>query len=705
MRIQILFFMMSALGVASHAGAGPTGSGGDEAWLVERSMLGQAETLARRYSGQGSMWRHPFGTTRPREAVALSSVWFTAYPASTITREGQSVLGFLGDPQLWEMFGRIGITGMHTGPMKRSGGLEGREYTPTIDGMFDRIGFEIDPAFGTDDEYIAMTRTASKAGAIVIGDVIPGHTGCGPDFQLALRGHPDFLGLYHMVEIEAKDWGLLPEVPAGRQTVNLPRPTVDRLETEGYIVGALVRTIFHEPGVKDTDWSASGVVEGFDGKSRRWVYLHYFKEGQPTLNWLDPSFAAQRLVIGDALHSLGHLGEKMLRLDANGFLGVEIGPGAAPAWSEGHPLSLTSNQLIGGMVRKLGGFSFQELNLTLEDIARSTGGADLSYDFVTRPAYHHALVTGDASFLRLMIQLAEKSGIAPVGLIHALQNHDELTLELVHFWEAHKADVFPFRDAMVPGGGLRDTIRQELLGALVGARAPYNLPASNGVSSTTVTVIAAALGIADVWKMSPEDVRRVQEAHLLLVLYNAMQPGVFAFSGWDLVGATTLPADSVKELLADGDTRWINRGAYDLLEASPDRVKSSSGLPRATALYGSLPAQLADPSSFVSRLATILDIRKRYRIAESRALPLPAVQHRSLMVMAHELPGGGFEITALNFGREAITEEVRLPGISGDRVRDLLAPDSRAPRRTAEGLSLELPPLTGKVLLVDQAGK
>ena len=24
------------------------------------------------------------------------------------------------------------------------------------------------------------------------------------------------------------------------------------------------------------------------------MYLHYFKEGQPTLNWLDPSFAAER---------------------------------------------------------------------------------------------------------------------------------------------------------------------------------------------------------------------------------------------------------------------------------------------------------------------------------------------------------------------------------------------------------------------------
>ena len=57
------------------------------------------------------------------------------------------------------------------------------------------------------------------------------------------------------------------------------------------------------------------------------------------------------------------------------------------------------------MIRKAGGFSFQELNLTVDDIAAmSKGGADLSYDFITRPAYHHALLTGDTEFLRMMLR-------------------------------------------------------------------------------------------------------------------------------------------------------------------------------------------------------------------------------------------------------------------------------------------------------------
>ena len=65
---------------------------------------------------------------------------------------------------------------------------------------------------------------------------------------------------------------------------------------------------------------------------RRWVY-HYFKEGQPSLNWLDPTFAAQQLIIGDALHAIDVTGARVLRLDANSFLGVER-RAEGTAWSK-----------------------------------------------------------------------------------------------------------------------------------------------------------------------------------------------------------------------------------------------------------------------------------------------------------------------------------------------------------------------------------
>src|SRR5256712_14030624 len=132
----------------------------------------------------------------------------------------------------------------------------------------------------------------------------------------------------------------------------------------------------------------------------------------------------------------------------------------------------------------------------------------------------------------------------------------------------------------------------------MGRAETYNLEAANGGSWPPAAVAAAALGIRDTSHLTDAQRRDIQRAHVLLAMYNAMQPGVFALSGWDLVGALTLPTESVKTLLADGDTRWINPGAYDLLGQNPRAAKSGTNLPRTQALYGALPEQLKSPGSF-----------------------------------------------------------------------------------------------------------
>ena len=643
-------------------------------WLVDQSMLHAAQQRAASYSGQARLWQRPFAQARPRDASAIASVWFTAYPASIITREGGSVLQALGDEALWHALSEIGIQGIHNGPLKRSGGLQGTTYTPTIDGNFDRISFEIDPALGTEAELSAMSRMAAAHNAVVVEDVIPSHTGKGADFRLAELAYGQYPGLYHMVEIKEEDWALLPEVPPGRDACNLSPEVVDTLRDKHYIVGQLQRVIFFEPGVKETDWSTTPVIVGVDGKPRRWVYLHYFKEGQPSLNWLDPSFAAQQMIIGDALHAIDVVGARILRLDANGFLGVERRP-EGNAWSESHPLSVVGNQLLGGAIRKAGGFSFQELNLTIDDIASmSHGGADLSYDFITRPAYQHALLTGNTEFLRLMLRQTHQFGIDPASLIHALQNHDELTLELVHFWTLHAHDTYLYQGQTFPGNILREHIREEMYERLTGEHAPYNLKfVTNGVSCTTASIITAALGIRDLDTLTPADIAQIQHIHLLLAMYNAMQPGVFALSGWDLVGALPIPADQVAHLMTDGDTRWIHRGAYDLVDLDPSADMSSGQMPKARALYGSLTEQLQRSDSFASQLKKILAVRRAYDIAASRQILIPDVQHSGLLVMVHELPAGkGTQITALNFSGEALVETLHLPGVAPGPVVDII---------------------------------
>lgn len=674
------------------------------AWLVEQSMLGDATVLARQLAGNHAMWASPYAHPDPRAAVQHASVWFTSYPLSHITAPGQSFLGALGDQELWTAFASVGIEAIHTGPLKLAGGISGWKPTPSVDGHFDRISMQIDPAFGTEEEFREMCANAARRHGAIIDDIVPGHTGKGADFRLAELNYQDYPGIYHMIDIPEEAWPLLPEVPEGRDSVNLDAATERELAEAGYIIGELQRVIFYEPGVKETNWSVTRPIYDHRGVLRRWVYLHYFKEGQPSINWLDPTFAGMRLVMGDALHTLLDLGSGGLRLDANGFLGVEKSLDQAPGWSEGHPLSQAANQLIGSMVRKVGGFTFQELNLSMDDIkATSAVGPDLSYDFVTRPAYQVAMCTGDTEFLRLTLREALDLGVDQASLVHALQNHDELTYELVHFAARHRDDVYTLGGVDYTGAELAEHIRELMRARLSGPAAPYNaLFVQNGIACTTASVVAASLGITDLDEISEAEVRRITSAHLLLCMYNAWQPGVFALSGWDLVGALPLDRGQVSELIETGDTRWIERGAYDLMGSAPDAIRSAAGMPIARTLYGPLPEQLASQNSFASRLAAILKVRKRHGIATGCLVDVPDVPAKNMLVLVNRLESGETQITALNFGPEKVTGRVQSEHIPAGRVIDL------STRRKVEnvddlgGFTVTLPAFGGLAMIVKE---
>ncbi|HEY6666072.1 MAG TPA: hypothetical protein VI036_13180, partial [Propionibacteriaceae bacterium] len=81
-------------------------------WLVNESMLEDAKAFATQFSGQASMLQNPFANPDPRAAIEKTSVWFTAYPISMITKPGSSFLGTLGDDDLWAAFEAIGIDGV-----------------------------------------------------------------------------------------------------------------------------------------------------------------------------------------------------------------------------------------------------------------------------------------------------------------------------------------------------------------------------------------------------------------------------------------------------------------------------------------------------------------------------------------------------------------------------------------------------------------
>jgi hypothetical protein len=167
----------------------------------------------------------------------------------------------------------------------------------------------------------------------------------------------------------------------------------------------------------------------------------------------------------------------------------------------------------------------------------------------------------------------------------------------------------------------------------------------------------------------------------------------------------TLPPDSVADLLESGDTRWINRPAHDLMGANPRATKSASGMPRGTSLYGTLPEQLDDDTSFARRLQAILEVRQRYGIAVSRQIDVPDVSHRGMLVMVHQLAEPDqLELTVLNFANEHISGTVRSEHLlPGSDVVDMFDDRHVGKVDDLSSFHVELAPHEGRALLVSRA--
>src|SRR5581483_7731888 len=112
--------------------------------------------------------------------------------------------------------------------------IEGRAYTPSIDGWFDPIALEIDPQLGSEEEYRRLVRVAAAKDGLIAGDLVPLHTGLGADFRLGLMGYRDYPGMYTMVEIQEKDWHLLPRAESPWAGVPITKEAVRQLARKGY---------------------------------------------------------------------------------------------------------------------------------------------------------------------------------------------------------------------------------------------------------------------------------------------------------------------------------------------------------------------------------------------------------------------------------------------------------------------------------------
>jgi len=183
--------------------------------LLPYSMLYKGRQYIYRLQNDGSEWRRPYGLEQSRDLIAEDhgDIWLDLYPAAVLHAANQSVISAMGDESLWKALNEVGITVTHTNPLHRSGGVyvdKGQlVWTPTVDGNYDRAVLQIDPLFGSDQDYLTMTSNARKYGGYIAGDVVPGHTGAAADWQLALRAFQDYPYIYHMAAIKPEHWVLL----------------------------------------------------------------------------------------------------------------------------------------------------------------------------------------------------------------------------------------------------------------------------------------------------------------------------------------------------------------------------------------------------------------------------------------------------------------------------------------------------------------
>jgi len=627
----------------------------------DRTMLGFAQMLTAGLVGSYNQWNGPYMEPEPDLMTDAAAEFLSIYPRAYLPAPDQSILGTLGDPGLWQALEEIGITLMHPVAFEQAGSIVKRAVQSSVDGGFDRIAFVPEPKMGTEDDVKALVDQGMQHGALVAGDIIPLHVGAGYDFRLAEMGYQDYPGLFDMIEIPEDSWDMLPDVSEQWGFEILLKDDAKPLIDAGLIPGMYDVLLGRESSTDWSGWAATAPILGVDGITRRWVYAFLFKPEQPALNWMDPTYNARILQSGDIVRHVWEYGTIINRLDAVPFLGLEPQADSDQIQIYTTPLAINGTEDLAFLHRKLGGWTWVELNVpTFDYTLYMEYGPDLGYDFFTRAETVHPLITGDARILRVAHRAVIDAGVEHSRLIHALQNHDEIAYQLINLRSQEQVQ---YGDETLSGTELADRILKQMQDAVTGDAAPYNAlyrPKQNGVATTFAGFIGPALGI-DPYQATPDEVETIKQAHVMLAVVNAMQPGVFALSEWDLIGALPLDRSLVQDRIAEGDMRWLNRGAVDLMGVADTSV-SPFGLPRAQHLYPPLPQQLTDPSSFASQVANIIQARKRWQISDATAVAAPDLEPDSVFALLMRLPTdvGGVAVLAANYSRDQAQVSVDL---------------------------------------------
>lgn len=561
------------------------------------SLLSQANAISQKYSLEVAKATPPTLAPQPLQALKSASIWFTI----DLAKIAAPAFETLNSKKLWDILREMGVQGVHLLGLKQGG-------------LF-RTGISIDLKWGEGWEEIFSFL--EKKEMILVGDSFGNATGLSLDFAMSLKNIDGYRGLYHLVEIEKRDWPSLPCAPKG--FANVPWLTLQKLHKKGYVPEQFA------PYVKESNWNATAEIQCADGKVRRWIYLKENKE-DPVINWLGASFAGCRIAASDILDSMNNLGQKIIQIDGQ----IE----------EGAKETLTL------WTRKLGGFSVLKTDGGLAEWRKSE--TDLIVDNLTRPALLHALIAEDAEVLKLMYRLFLETNIQTERLVHTLQPYSHFNCDYAIFSE-NSREKFQYYEEILTGDALKNRLLRQDAATIEGPD-PVTWP----------SLCQKRVGDSE---------RNLMQAHLLLALFYAMQPGVFSFSVSDLLGLTV--DETVNPMV-----------------------------PNEHSLYGSLPSQMKNSCSFAHKLKQILMTRISSNIESAELIEVPDTNQKGLLILLYRLKGSLMtQMLAVNFSSKSARQTIELPALSQTSAINLMTGLCEKKALNASIFQLEVPPLAGKVIL------
>lgn len=666
-------------------------------WLERQSMLGQAAEFTAQVSGTERIWSNSAAARRVPLLLAAAPNWLIVDPHALNTN--QPYFRAAAVSGLAAFMPKAGLMGLFSAPTGERGDIWHTRTPQPADGN-NVTSLRFDPALGTDADFEVLAArmdaaTSTQAGIQLGGELPPAATGLGPDFILQARRASRFDGLYAMVAVPQKDWGLLPTVPEEWECLPLKPAVAATLADQGLLPRQLTRD--NLPWATPGGWAATGEVRGADGQVRRWVYRYSQDPLRPVLLWQDPSGQARRIFSAAVIRHTGLQQQTLAGLRLEALMGLDV-----PSDVESSTLARTSHQTAnfwaaltpgldalneaGREIHRYGGWAMQDdvLPASLTEAVLATS-VDFTRDAAVPAVAAYALLSGDAKPLANLLRASLAAGIDQSRMARGL--HEQYSVDLRPLSELPQGDVLLQKIERATGHLLRDgriwsttaSLAALALGLDLGpdtqrtpaqASAPTAAHTSDHTSLTRSPDQTASRNLGPApGRLTTEQNTALREACLLVLGPRLALPGLAFIGPADLSGALNLPRPQAGQPASRGSVPLWSEGPINAMSSAlpASQALQLSHTPQffqAPLAFGALEPQWADAQSFLHDAARLLLARQNAGLAQGKLSAVITGPSGCLATLT-ALPQGGTWLWAANFSANSQRFTLTLPANAG----------------------------------------